>query len=254
MTTCVQVEVGTVVLDGIVDGNGNKFDWTEVAGWESPEVEQDVLQRTGASGLVMGTSVYRGRPLVVRGTVEVQNAPYDVGYFRAMNQVGAGTDLVEESPGLLIVHEEVAKQVVVWRAGAIRWRNTGGMKGAQFEVPLIAPDFRKYGTTLHTVVGGAVTNAGNKRSTPLVSIAGGSTNPRVTSTTDDGKYVQVNVTVPGGQTLVLDMDAMSATLNGVDVAGSIEAGSRWFDLLPGANALVLAGGGTLSTTFRDAYI
>lgn len=253
MTACVVVQVGGLVLDGNVDGNGNRWDWTELPGWESPDVEQDLLQRTGASGLVMGTSLYRGRPLVVRGTVECSTK--EVGYFAALNQASAATDLVEEAPGVLTVGEPSPKQATVWRAGPIRWRSVGGMLGATFEVPLIAPDFRKYGTTLHTVAGGAVTNAGNKRATPVVTVTGPSTNPRVTSATDDGKYVEVDVTLAGGEVLTLDMDAMtaSATLHG-DVAGSITAGSRWFDLLPGVNALALAGGGTLSTTFRDAYI
>lgn len=253
MTTCVVVQVGGLVLDGNVDGNGNRWDWTDLPGWEGPDVAQDLLQRTGASGLVMGSSLYRGRALVVRGTVECSTK--EVGYFAALNQLSGATDLVEESPGVLTVGEPAPKQVTVWRSGTPRWRNVGGMLGAIFEVPLIAPDFRKYGTTLHTVAGGAVTNAGNKRATPIIEVSGPSTNPRVTSATDDGKFVQVNVSLGGGEFLTLDMDAMAAYTNlAGDVAGSIAAGSRWFDLLPGVNALSLAGGGTLSTTFRDAFI
>lgn len=263
MTTVMPVQIGGFLLTGDIDGEGIEWWWTDLAGWwEGGDQDQDWLQRTGASGTIPGVSLYRGRPIIVRGLAEMTVEPYYELYQKAADRLAGATNYVEAAPAVLTVDEFVPKRALVYRARAPRVRPAGTkqypMRVMEFEIPLQAFDWRKYGTALHVVVGGAVNNAGNVRSTPVVEVTGPSANPRVTNGTDDGKFVQVGGTMgalnlAGGQVLTIDMDAMSATVGGVDVAGLIEPGSRWWDLLPGANALALAGGGTLTTSFRDAY-
>lgn len=256
------MSVGALAINGGVDGLGIKWWWTELAGWwDGPDEDTDWLQRTGSSGVIKGTSTYGGRAIVVKGVAEMMTKPYATLYPQAADKLATTTDLVEGGSGLMVVQEAVApKQAAVYRARAPRTRPHVSMRYMEFEVPLLAPDHRKYGTTMHNVAGGAVTNAGNKYATPIVRVAGPAAGPvRVTNATDDGKWVQVGgsmgaVALTGAEVLTIDMDAMTVTINGADYSAYIEPGSRWWDLLAGANALALSGGGTLTTEFRDAYI
>lgn len=258
MSACLPMSVGALAINGAVDGLGIKWWWTELAGWwDGPDEDQDWLARTGASGVIKGASTYGGRAIVVKGVAEMMTKPYATLYPQAADKLATTTDLVEGGSGLMVVQEAAApKQAAVYRARAPRTRSHVSMRYMEFEVPLFAPDHRKYGTTLHIVAGGAVTNAGNKYATPIVRVTGAAAGPvRVTNATDDGKWVQVNRALAGGEVLTFDMDAMTVMSSVAgNVAADIAAGSRWWDLLPGANALALAGGGTLTTEFRDAYI
>lgn len=258
MSACLPVSVGALALDGAVDALGIKWWWTELAGWwDGPDEDQDWLARTGASGVILGASTYGGRAIVVKGVAEMMTKPYATLWPQAADKLAGATDLVEGGAGLMVVQEAAApKQAAVYRARAPRSRPRASMRVMEFEVPLMAPDHRKYGTTLNNPAGSPVTNGGNKYATPVVRVAGPAAGPvRVTNATDDGKWVQVNRALAGGEVLTFDMAALAATSSVAgNVAADIEPGSRWWDLLPGVNALALAGGGTLTTEFRNAYI
>lgn len=261
MSVCLPVSVGSLALDGTVDGLGIKWWWTELAGWwDGADQDQDWLQRTGSSGLYKGTSTYGGRAIVVKGVAEMMTKPYATLWPQAADKLAAATDLVEGAAGLMVVQEATAPKLAeVYRARAPRTRPRASMRIMEFEVPLIAPDHRKYGTTLHAPGPGVVTNAGNKYATPTVVVTGPAAGPvRVTNATDDGKWVQVGgtmgaVSLLGGEVLTINMADLSVSINGADYSAYLEPGSRFWDLLPGANTTSLSGGGTMAVQFRDAY-
>lgn len=261
MTNCIPVRVGSLVLDGNVDGFGVKWDWTELPGWwDGAAVTQDWLSRAGASGVILGSSRYGGRAVIVRGVAEMTTAPYPSAWAAAADRLAAATDLVEGAGGLMTVEEATPKQLTVYRAREPRLRSRAGMRMMDFEIPLQAEGFRKLGTTLRSAGAGTVTNSGNKHTTPVVRVTGtpttGDAGPiRVTNATDGGKWVEVSRGLAAGEVLTIDMDALTVTSSVAgDVAGNLVAGSRFWHLLVGANTVSHSGGGTLAVEYRDAYI
>lgn len=104
------------------------------------------------------------------------------------------------------------------------------------------------------------TNDGNISTDPVIIIQGPVTNPVVQNYTD-GTFIQVNLVLASGQTLVIDSAEKRVLLGGTaSRAGQIALGSTFPRLLPGVNTLRL--GGTiasgdqpvLSVAFRSAWL
>lgn len=86
------------------------------------------------------------------------------------------------------------------------------------------------------------------------------TNPRVTNTTT-GVYVECLVTVGAGEHLIIDCEAFTAELEGINSIGSIRHSGdrRWMVIVPGTNDLSVTGSGVsgatrLTTTFPTPYL
>lgn len=258
-STPIDVQLGAMLFDcETVDADGIRWHSTEWPGWESPEPAQQWGAKAGQSGVFPESSLYGGRAIVFKGAAEMvtKAVPFEQSYEKAERKLAAATDLVETVPALFIVGElPVPKQALVYRAGRLRHRPEVKRRVMVFEVPLLAPDYRKYATTTTAIAAGVVANVGTKLSTPVVTVTGAAAGPvRVTNATDNAKYVQVNTALAGGQVLTIDMEEWSASIDGVNADALIDAGSRWWDVLPGNNTLSLTGGGTLGGSFRAAYI
>jgi hypothetical protein len=93
---------------------------------------------------------------------------------------------------------------------------------------------------------------------PVFTFAGPCLNPGIVNAANSVS-VQCLVTVPSGQSLIIDSGAWTAALNGVSVIGSIvHAGAFPFMFLePGPNALTASGGtgspATITTTFAPPW-
>jgi hypothetical protein len=84
------------------------------------------------------------------------------------------------------------------------------------------------------------TSAGNFATPAKITITDDIKNPKVLNLTN-GKFFKVNVDMVPGDTLVLDTDAVTATLNGVSVLANRADGSDWLFIEPGNNDFVLLG-------------
>jgi hypothetical protein len=105
-----------------------------------------------------------------------------------------------------------------------------------------------------------VTHPGTVRGwKPVFTFTGPCSNPKVVNTAN-GYSVQALVSVPSGQSLVIDCGAWTATLNGTSVIGSIthSGGFPFMVFEPGANPLTITGGtgagATLATAFAPPYL
>lgn len=256
--TCTAITLGGITFDcDSEDSNGIMWSWTRLDGWEPPDVRGDILTPAGQDGQVLGEWRHNGRAIVLAGIATKPDVvyPYTTEYWYAFNTLAAATNLVGGT-GTLVVNEPTPKQVTVKLQSRPRMRPyRGNMSALEFEIPLIAPDWRKVGTTAQADSSSPVNNAGNVRAAATVTITGASTNPRITNSTDDSRYVEVTTVLTGGQTLTLDMTNRTATHSADgNVDDLIVAGSRWWDLLPGDNTISLTGGGTFSVAYRHSYI
>lgn len=92
----------------------------------------------------------------------------------------------------------------------------------------------------------------------VLDFTGPITNPRVTDV-ETGYYVEALVDVPAGDHLIIDTEAFTVQLDGVQAVGSMRhsGGFAWQRIQPGPNTLrvtATAPGGSLAATFRPPYI
>jgi hypothetical protein len=85
------------------------------------------------------------------------------------------------------------------------------------------------------------TNSGNFAATSVVTIEGDILNPRVTNLTT-GRSFEITTDMQVGDILVIDAEARTVELNGVNVLADRAEGSNWIFINPGANTLLLTGG------------
>jgi hypothetical protein len=261
-----------VTLGGITfnndaaDTNGAYWYCGEIDGWDSPAMRISQLEPTGYHGVVIGEMLYGPRALVlggpsgsagegscVLGTVSAAN--YWASYYRLMAATQT-VPLLGARPATiaLAVAEPTPKQANVLRAGPVRIREFRGAIGFNFEVPLIAADPRKHALTASTLAGaaGSAVNGGIVEVWPTLTVVGpGSADVIVTNTTT-GKLVRIPVTLSGGQTLVVDFEQATATVNGTPVA--VHSSTRWWTLPPGTSTITYSGGGTAVLSWRNGWV
>lgn len=131
---------------------------------------------------------------------------------------------------------------------------TASLSGGGVAMPLVFP--LTFSTTTATEL--FVTNSGNAKTPPTFTIRGPVAAPIIDNDTT-GESFYINYTLGASDTIVVDMGARTVTLNGAlrrDLV--IVAGTTWFGLAPGVNALRLRGTGmaaavtSLTVSYRDA--
>lgn len=250
----VVVTLGTVTLDGTtVDANGATWHLSEIDGWDSPDLRATILDLPGHDREALGPLLHRGRALSLRGTCQT---PTDAAFWASRTKL-AGATLLTSVSGTLTVAETTTKKIAVNRAGRVLMKPLGGLRGFEFEVPLIAPDPRILANTGSSITAaGTATNNGNFRAAWVLTVTGAAAGPIVLTRTAPGatKTISVSTAVPAAQTLVIDSRARSVILNGVNRYDLVTATPEWFDIEPGANTIGYSGGGTFSLNWRDSWM
>lgn len=112
-------------------------------------------------------------------------------------------------------------------------------------------DFRNGSYTSQTVYSGTCTNSGTVNSFPTVTVTGPAGPTVYVTNATEAKTVTLNLTVPGGQSAVVDFGARTVILNGVTQTGVLATGSSWWDLQSGANSV--QSNYPAQVTWRNAY-
>lgn len=138
----MRYELGGIVFDpdAAPDVNGVRWVVSELDGWDSPELRQQLLDPTSVHGRVFGESLYGSRDMTMTGVADVPDEPT---LWVARNALANATNLVLAGDWL-VVHETPPKKCLVRRAGRVRMRNNPDVLWVEFEVPLVAADPRKY--------------------------------------------------------------------------------------------------------------
>ena len=122
-------------------------------------------------------------------------------------------------------------------------------------VPFVVP------VTLSASSGGTgtVVNSGNGTSYPILTLTGPLTNPYIANTTV-GKAMQLNYTIPSGNTVIINMAQKTIMLNGTTSLLSAKTiDSEWWALVANSNNIqfstsTTADTGYLKIDYNDAYI
>lgn len=263
---------GITYNNDVADGNGNKFYFTDIDGWDNPNVRLGQENVTGKHGAFIGEYLYGGRPLTIKGVCTGQHW-LGRRTLAAATSILGGTrtlTLTEDSPTPLTFTCEV------YQAGPLRIKFTGP-GSFTFELPLLAVDPRKYSTTTTTSTvnlgtGTAGAQAGN------ITPGGNFQTPWKATITTDGTWpggtlrvYDANDNVPSvtllnvpqlasGAPLVIDSATKVVTINGLNRYDLVSQQSlSWADLAltPVAWRVTrtnTTGVLTANFTWRDAYL
>lgn len=250
----VVVTLGAVTFgNGTPDANGATWHIEEIDGWDAPDLRSTLHDLPGHDRQGLGPLLHRGRAIALRGICQT---PTDAAFWASRLKLGGAT-LLTSAGGVLTVAETTTKKITVYRAGRVLMRPLGGLKGFEFEVPLIAPDPRILANSGSSIVAaGTATNNGNFRASWVLTVTGSAAGPVVLTRTAPGatRTVSITTSVPAAQQLVVDSKARSVILNGVNRYDLVTATPEWFDLEPGANTIGYSGGGTFSLAWNDSWM
>lgn len=277
---------GTLTVPlGSIDSNGIAWVLGKVEGWDSPDTAGQVIQRAADHGGYPAAQYYAARMLTLTVTASAADqATRDLA--RAIFQMACPvSDLAT-----FTYNEPTPKQMLVRRSGRIT-ETSPTLADVQFSAVLVAPDPRKYSTTLSTMstttastsgglalpfaapftfgsippAGSVVcTNAGTFECRPVITLAGPITSPTVTNITTGDTISFSTLALASGDTLIIDTDSRQAVYNGA--LRSADATSSWWNLQPtvpgvagsGDNTIQLGGtttgSGSMSISWRSAWI
>lgn len=251
----LRATLGTVAL-GTVDSAGVAWYLQTLEGWDAPDVRAEWTDREGDHG-AWASPVYLGaRPITLGGTIVAPSQELLEGAMDALRTASGLSDTV------LTVWETTPKQTVVRRSGKPLMQYVTDTN-ATFSVMVTAGDPRRYGTTLQsgttglpttsggltlpatlpwtmsaTTVSGQIDalNNGDFETRPLLTITGPVLSPRILAQMPDGTVTFLNYSqdLISGDTLVIDTDAHTVTLNG-------NASRRRFLTLPTGWPVIPAG-------------
>lgn len=256
--TPVTVTLNNFVFDGATESpSGVVWDWQELSGWFDTG---DLRTATGEAGRGVILTVARriGRPITatVLAHAAADGMRLDDLMYTAQRALKAAVAAaVSEAAVLLKVNEpSLALQSRVRQVGPIRSKMLGTRAMVQFQVPLLAPDYRRYSQTLNsqalTVGSNVVTNAGDLPAPVTLTRTGATTDPSWQNTTAAGDPTLAYTGTFGAVTLTISTDTENVLLNGVTSRSSLTT-AQWWNLAPGANTIIASHTSTIE--WRDAY-
>jgi hypothetical protein len=132
--------VGVVTLGGITfnagpDSDGDQFTISEIAGWDSPGVEQILVERPLSDGAVVAHGRRTSRPLSAAGHASGSTIANG---FRARRKLEAAIDSLITADGTIAVDEGGTTYALTVRLAAEVDTRQAGPYGIEFEIPLIA--------------------------------------------------------------------------------------------------------------------
>ena len=256
--TPVTVSLNTFAFDGTTQSpSGVVWDWQELSGWfDSGDLR--VASGEAGRGVVLTVDRRIGRPITATFLAHSSSPGRkldDLMYTAQKALKSFVAPAVSEAAVLLKVNEpDVALQSRVRQVGPIRTKMLGQRAFVQFQVPLLAPDYRRYSQTLHsqalTVGSNTVTNAGDLPTPVVLTQTGPATSPSFQNTTAAGDPTLAMTTAYGAVNLVIATDTETVQINGFNFRSSLTT-AQWWNLAPGANTIVVSHATTIE--WRDAY-
>ena len=268
-----------VSFNGLTMGDQTNIDIVSLTGFDAlPTINQSDIDRLRDWGQYQGSYYSTGRELVL--TVEISDTTGSDTSFRTT--IDAFTAAMQTLPDTELPFAvclpgwaQAARQSNVRvsdRQLVVDYPYTRHF--AQASVTFWATDPKIYDSTTQTTIitlplynGGAgwpivwptswgsastvgtasVTNSGNIETRPLLSLAGPVTNPSLTNLTTGQSLTFQGLTLGAGDTLVVDLHAHTAILNGTtNERGLLTAGSVWWTLAPGATTVQYTANTTLT--------
>lgn len=256
--TPVTVSLNTFLFDGTTQSpSGVVWDWQELSGWFDTG-DLRVASGEAGRGVVLTVDRRIGRPITATFLAHSSSPGHkldDLMYSGQRALKAAVAPAVSEAAVMLKVNEPgLALQSRVRQVGPIRTKMLGQRAMVQFQVPLLAPDYRRYSQTLHSqalsVGSNTVTNLGDLPAPVVLTRTGATTDPSWQNTTAAGSPTLEYTGTFGAVSLVIGTDVETVLLNGANSRSNLTT-AQWWNLAPGANTIVASHASSID--WRDAY-
>ena len=272
-----------VIPIGATDSDGVAWLLENVTGWDGPPTVGQIIQRSADHGGWPSAQWYGPRLLTV--TI-LATAPDQATRDRAKQR------LIQAIPvsdlATFVWNEPVPKQVYVRQNGSASIGvSTPSLIDAEFTIPLVAPDPRKYSTvplTATATMPAPVTNAlslpvilpagfpgstppaasavtcvneGTFETRPVLTVTGPISDPSIVNAVTGQAITWTGLTLAASDQLVIGTDSRQAYLNG-SVFTPADVTSAWWTLQPGSSQIYLTGetftgGATISVVWSSAW-
>jgi hypothetical protein len=268
-------------------GAGSDFQILSVDGLEGlPELSTQDSDRGYNDGMFSGRDFLRGRQLIFQMLVLAGSGNSAQQNFNLLQ-----TNLLYQQQGTTAMNFKLSPTDSEYLINA-RVRSVKAMVDPEFTygfikvaVNMFCPDPRYYSATATSAAmvpsaalgrtydrtynlvygGGSITNAtaivnnGWTATYPTITITGPVTNPTVGNVTT-GQYLTINTGVTNTDTLVIDLDQKTVTLNGVYARNLLTGNSEWFSAPPGTSYFtftgtnIVVGTTTAVVNYRSAFV
>lgn len=252
---------GAYEYNGFKFGHATNFIVTKFAGlYDKGTIKTTDYDRSDSWGEYPGRDMYKGKMLTV--TIDIVNETgtidQDVDLLRAALAV---PDTIAVAPPVPLVFWRnwayAGKRYIMCRPGQMSMPSDGdlAMGHGVAMCQLKANDPRIYSLITTTVsIPATVTNNGDSAAAPILTVVGPTSgNVVVQNVSDANRGFIMDLTLVGGQTLVVNFAKRTIQLNGINVYGYRNALSKWWKLQPGANVIGYSSGGTASLTYSDTW-
>lgn len=240
-------------FNGLVIGGGTDYAITLVEGLDEAVVREEALDKAADHGSFVYAQFLEPRRITLQGEIMAHTVANLATMTDALKRAFSA---LENPLPLGYKHSgEVQKRVNCHPIRRAMPRTVEASLGyAVFTVQLLAGDPRLYDESESTITAdGDAENEGSFPSPPIVTITGAAVNPRITNTRT-GLFVQINETLVGGDSLVIDFAERTVEKNGVSIYHSFDPSSRWWQLEPGSNDIEFTGiTGTKELAWRSAW-
>jgi len=268
-----------ILFNGSPDAFGVSWCAEGLTGWDSPDMELIRADHPLDDGQVRILGRHQGRPLDLIAATLL--APSEAARVTAMDRLAHTTDVLRSTRRLVVIDGAASRFADVHRREPVRMRlrppavdsRRGMVWPAALEVPLVAPDPRKY--DLNETVAQTSASSGGTTGTATTVNQGNYATPWVATITASGwpggalnlftpdNMPVVNLTlVPamtGSDALVVDSAKRTVTLNGVNRRDLVAALPDWSGIAPGFdtfsfNRANTTGSVLLQVAYRFAWI
>lgn len=272
-TTCITAELGGFLFDGdSPDTDGVVYSWQDLAGWwDTPDLSVITDQRPlGVSESVVNVG---GRSITLTGVAHPPKLGDKVGLdaFAAMRRVKVACGCMFAPKYLQVNEPGLSMHALVRQTSPMRFKLSSHLASVTFQIPLLAPDPRRYDVTPQSVATSgtfSATNNGDLPTPPVLTVVGPAADVSLrNSSFSSTPFVRLPGALGSGAVLTIDFANLTANIDGLNVisllegnhlglpdAGGVGGGPpAWFQLRPGVNNLHQGGGGSGSLDFADAY-
>lgn len=263
----VEVETATPAIQ--LSGSGKPYVVEKIDGLERPDLRATSHENSGQDGGEVTEQFHGMRLIGLQGAVVTDTLYEQLSARRALNDA-------------FPIREVISFVVTVWSGEQYRltgkvvsYKNPiGSQTMSAFRIEVLCDDPLLYdviepgglSVTINKPVPGGyitpyilpviwedatggviVTNTGNSAVYPIITFSGTVTSYVTITNTTTGEFLRVNLSMVGGDVLVVDMYERTITLNGGSVFGLRSSDSTFWALLEGANQIDLASGGGSDT-------
>lgn len=247
----------TAALGGLTIGDGTPYGFTRVDGLLRPATRRVREERGDRHGSVAARDALEDRQLSfglrVKGATPAATWTLMEALLEAWQPVAADTAL-----DVLAADLAGGSRRFFGRPGPVE---DDGLVNLRFGLidclaTFDALDPLGYGPEVTLAGQSGTFNATNDGTAPTdriqITVNGNGGTPRLESTTDGGAAIAFASAVTG--TRVIDVRGADVRDGSVSTYGELSPASTWFDLVPGANELVLTGAASVDVTWRPAWL